>query len=530
MATQEILRRAIRLAAAIAVCLSVWGFWTVESQVWGKDLAGHPDEAAHFTSGVMVLDFVRTPDAWAHPVAFASKFYAHYPKVLIGHWPPFFYLVEAGWMEIFGENIASARALVLFALALWLIGIAAWLQLDFDWTLALIAVACLLRLPVVQVSGAYLLSDGLVTALCLGALYCWTRFLESARKGDAIAFALAAAAAILTKGNAWVLIPAAFLAPLFARDLRCYRRPWFWLSLALATSLAAPFYLYAQAMQAAYPVSNVAGAVQVSVLWGRLLMLTSLLATVPAAAWLLICLGLAGAAGNRIRWAVSVSFCAAMLVFLGVTGLSFEGRVMLPMIPLLCAIAVSGLMFAMRLPFPGRIGFVIAFAALSTLPLGGFVPLVRDGYSAVAAQIPSVLLPSVLLVASDSVGEGALVVDRLVLDRQRKDVVIRATKFLSQQDSNGSSYREIYPDDEALLEAIRRVPVLYAVVDDWSDRPHTVRLRRVAEKHFRLIGTNRIGGKRVDLFVDPKAVGRSIENLKFSLGPWHANREIEYQP
>jgi hypothetical protein len=38
-----------------------------------------------------VLDF-----PWPNPLRFAQAFYDYYPKVAFGHWPPFFYVVEAG--------------------------------------------------------------------------------------------------------------------------------------------------------------------------------------------------------------------------------------------------------------------------------------------------------------------------------------------------------------------------------------------------------------------------------------------------
>ncbi|SRR6056297_1101626 len=56
----------------------------------------HPDEPAHFVTGVMVTEYLRGAEFTA-PVEFAEAFYLRYPKVAFGHWPPLFYFVQAAW-------------------------------------------------------------------------------------------------------------------------------------------------------------------------------------------------------------------------------------------------------------------------------------------------------------------------------------------------------------------------------------------------------------------------------------------------
>ena len=66
----------------------------------------HSDEPAHFVTGLMLRDYAVEgfPSA---PMAFATDFYLHYPEVAFGHWPPVFYLLQAGWMLLFPPNHTS---------------------------------------------------------------------------------------------------------------------------------------------------------------------------------------------------------------------------------------------------------------------------------------------------------------------------------------------------------------------------------------------------------------------------------------
>ena len=80
------------------------------SGAFAGDFAGGPDEPAHVVSALMIRAYL-TEGLPAPPMAFAGEYYAHYPKVAIGHWPPLFHLLEALWMLTVG---ASRGALVTF--------------------------------------------------------------------------------------------------------------------------------------------------------------------------------------------------------------------------------------------------------------------------------------------------------------------------------------------------------------------------------------------------------------------------------
>ena len=78
----------------------IFGVLIVGLQIYGgayqAEYDGHPDEAAHFVSSLLVRDYIgQWP--WPDPLPWAIQYYIHYPKVAIGHWPPGYYIIQAGW-------------------------------------------------------------------------------------------------------------------------------------------------------------------------------------------------------------------------------------------------------------------------------------------------------------------------------------------------------------------------------------------------------------------------------------------------
>src|SRR5215211_7034866 len=57
------------------------------------EFGGHPDEAAHYVTGLMLRDYVAS-GLPGNPMAYAKTYYDHYPKVAIGNWPPGFYAIQ----------------------------------------------------------------------------------------------------------------------------------------------------------------------------------------------------------------------------------------------------------------------------------------------------------------------------------------------------------------------------------------------------------------------------------------------------
>ena len=57
------------------------------SGVHRTELSHYPDEAAHFTNGLLIRDYLRT-GLGESPLHFAEEYYLSFPKVALLIWPP----------------------------------------------------------------------------------------------------------------------------------------------------------------------------------------------------------------------------------------------------------------------------------------------------------------------------------------------------------------------------------------------------------------------------------------------------------
>ena len=62
-------------------------------------------------SSLLIVDYLQHGFP-GNPLEFAGRYYVHYPKVAIGHWPPLFHSLEAGWMLLVGRNKSSLISLL----------------------------------------------------------------------------------------------------------------------------------------------------------------------------------------------------------------------------------------------------------------------------------------------------------------------------------------------------------------------------------------------------------------------------------
>src|SRR5438309_4796035 len=104
------------LLLAAVVCLQL------VSGAYRGEFGGYPDEPAHYVTSLMLRDYV-VHFHFESPLRFAEDYYHHYPKVAFGHWPPFFYIVQAAWMGLFSAARASVRLQIACTTALLGFGI-----------------------------------------------------------------------------------------------------------------------------------------------------------------------------------------------------------------------------------------------------------------------------------------------------------------------------------------------------------------------------------------------------------------------
>jgi hypothetical protein len=468
---------------------------------WGayrSEFARHPDEAAHFITGLMVFDYLTTA-LGSNPMAFAEEYYVRYPKVAFGHWPPGFYLMQALWYLVVGTSLTAAMALV--GLCASATAVLVWLRLQrvYGRWVPLLAAALFLCNPVTGRVMSCFLADVPATLFCLLAMFAFADYLQSNRLRPLLAFALWSGLAILTKGNALALGLLPPLAILVTGRWGVLGSWKLWMSAGIILALCFPFYHYSLSM-----TMNVAGggAPSRGYVWTNLRYGVE---QIPAMLGIGITVLAAWGAGNGLRqrpsgpnevWRslylrVSLAWVAAVLLFHGISPIAGENRYLLPAIPA-CLVLFAEALFVIQgwlsQRFRARVAEVVS-AALCLLLAGSLwvKPRIQvNGYRPAAEAIRDSLDGAVALIASDPRGEGAFVVERRLLDPYRTSYTLRASKVLAKDTWMGSNYQLRMQDVDAVRRYLVELPVHFIVLDEFGYRqskpePHCFLLRQTLE-------------------------------------------------
>ena len=477
-----------------------------------NDLATHSDEAAHFVTAMCLLDYVRSA-LGSNPVLYAESYYAHYPKVAFGHWPPAFFGIQAFWYWIFGGSvqagmlligvIAAAAALVLFIR----------LRRFYGTEVAVLAVAVYLSLPLVWRSSSSLMPDTLaslfailaVLAFCDGAVErVWQPWAAAAFWGGL---------AILTKESALSLLvcsPLAFIVLAGGRLRAPTMRRYFWPALCL---LALPLLcIYAltgvRRVRGLLPQHMTPAAIGERLLW---------LSSIPElVSWPVLAIAGLGLLFARHHTRQPVDLCPWRSVMADCLSRHSGHPPQLDRRSLLPASRISHHHPLRRGP-RGHIGsrrrlaaafdnrgdagasalFVAIVPVAVTMVCIASIPAAvvrhRSGYDRVVAAVPSGESETIL-VSSDPPGEGAMIVDFLV-DSARPVIVLRGSKMLANSDWMGGSYRLLPATVAEVRNLLDTIPVHFIVLDangffDEGSRPnHRLLAQTLSDEpnQFRLI-------------------------------------------
>ena len=224
-------------AVPLAIIVTLQHLAGVYASSFGRD----GDEAAHLVTSLMVRDFIASLD-FHHPYQFAQQYYYHYPKVMIGHWPPAFYAGLGTWFLIVGTSrgtammfiaiVAATTASLIYFTGRRLIG---------RWA-GLLAAALFIASPLVQDSSALVMIDHLVNLGMLVSTLWFARFSKTGQIRDSLTFGTAAAITILTHGEAWALglVPGITIA--LTNRWYLLRRPGLWLASLPVLITCVPWY------------------------------------------------------------------------------------------------------------------------------------------------------------------------------------------------------------------------------------------------------------------------------------------------
>src|SRR6185436_2606957 len=174
--------------------------------------------------GVMVREYAAEL-APGPPLGFAQRYYDHYPKVAIGHWPPGFYLLQAAWTLPFSPSRTSVLLLMAALGAALATLLFRAVRDEVGGVPAATAAVLLPALPLVQRSSGMVMAEIPLALLCFVAMMALGRFLDHGRARDVVLCGVATAVAVLTKGNAFALGLAAPLALLLTRRWERLKSP-----------------------------------------------------------------------------------------------------------------------------------------------------------------------------------------------------------------------------------------------------------------------------------------------------------------
>jgi len=453
-------RAAPALAAGaflLAVALQVRG------GAYQSEFGSHPDESAHYVTGVMVREYVAT---WPPqpPLRFAQDYYDHYPKVAIGHWPPAFYALQAAWTLVFSPSHVSVLLLMAALSATLATVIFLALRREVGALVAAPTALLFLCLPLVQKATGMVMGEIPLALFCFGFALALGRFLDRGRAQDALVSALFAAAAILTKGNAFALALAAPLALVLTRRFERLKRPALWAAAALVVALCAPWYVVTAPLAAektalvrptlAYALAAARlYTVQLALAGGAFLLLLALVGLGATRPWTRTPRPTSG------KWAAAAALVVAVWAFHCVVPSSREPRHMVLALPAFMMFVGAGLAAAARRLSRGAAhprGWAVAVlggAALLFLAHGFAIP--AKSWSGFAAPVDVLLgwpdAPAVTLVVSDARGEGMFISEMAQREPRPRRTVLRGSKVLARSGWDGQDYTLLHRTPSEVL-------------------------------------------------------------------------------
>ncbi|MBV9038463.1 MAG: glycosyltransferase family 39 protein [Acidobacteriaceae bacterium] len=480
----------------------------VASGAYTSEFGVYADEASHYVTSLMVWDYI----AHFHfepPIRFAQEYYHHYPKVAIGHWPPFFYVVQAFWIALFSPSRASVRLEVACTTALVAYVVFREARQWFGWKLGFFAGLLTLCLPIIQTYSDEEMAEALLTLMCFGSTVFFAQYVDSGRWRDGLLFGGFFSLAVLTKGSGWLLAIVPPVTLMLTRDWKVLRRLSFWVSLALVSILCVPWQLMTMRLvdQGWDGGSKPNLSYTLSALGEFLGLFPSILGPV------LLTFMLVGIAvlivRPFLRGRVPAHTSAMFALILGVwifhslVPAGVEDRKLVIAVPAMVLFTLGGIVWvANQIPrqnvlFRWRwllvggvatISFFVGTFYIPRVPHYGFIEAAR--FLTTRPEFKS----ATVLVSSESSGEGMLISEVAMRQPQPSGVILRGTKFLANMEWNAAHYHSFYSTPSEILHCLEGKKVQFVVMDSFASQvpfPHHELLRKTIQqsKRFQLLAT-----------------------------------------
>jgi hypothetical protein len=466
--------------------LAAW-LITVSLQNWvgayRAELSGYPDEPGHYVSSLMVRQYLL--DGWwkQGPMQFAEQYYVHYPRVAIGHWPPFLYLLQGVWMLVFPPTIAAVlwlQALIQAAV----VGLLFW-RLRRECGVLVVSVLSLvyLLLPESQRLNSQVMAEPLLGFLGLLGVLLLEQFLRQHRWRWLAGFAVLACCTVFTKGSGLALLPVPFFVLVAIQAWNLLRNWRFWAAHVAIVASYAPWLIYTWKMASNGMVTGPLAGVIWQQTVGFLVMPASLMG-VPLA-------GIALVSGWMNMWdskrgmlgLIGTITAASILVFHCISPTGVETRRLYMLIPVLLLLMAWWAAVA-----PWRRWALVGVSLLSLGMVYDKVDKAATGYREVAHWLDGQVgdRAQAVFLSTSYFSEGMLISEMAQLKAEPHMFLVRGSKLLSDSDWNGSGYRMRLQSVEELEELLGQVPVRLIVSEQFQEGnllPHVHLVEKMIERY-----------------------------------------------
>jgi len=433
------------------------------------ELSGYPDEPAHYVTGLMVRGYLVHGWHSSLPMRYAEDFYLHYPKVALGHWPPFYYLLQSVWTIVFPTSISSILYLQAATIAATSAILFTMARSRFGVPTAIVLCGAFLALRPTQTLTSQVMSESLLALSTVLAAWTIARYFTTGRLAWILAFGAFAVVAVHTKGSGLLLTGLPLLMPFLLRSPGELRKRSFVIAILVMFLLLVPWQLATMKMvsNGMYSGINARETVEQA---REFVPIVGQVFGWPLIAAIAIG-GCLAAFGRRARDPLLVS-CAVTVVLTYVVHsispngaedrrlfMAMPGMLMLAPVPLRAWLPSAQWKWA---PWA-----MLALVLISMGPSFSFYHKVPVGYRAVADWLVgnSWRDPEAILIASDADGEGLLISEIAQRQPTPSLYLVRSSKLFENCDWLGTDCKITVEKPAAAEEVMDQVPIRYVVVD-----------------------------------------------------------------
>lgn len=468
------------------------------------------DEASHYISGLFLKEWL-TSDFLTTPLSYLNAFHSHYPLVGIGHWPPLFYAIEAGWMLIFAQSKLSVLALSAVITFITSMTIYKAVAIRLRWIEGLFAATAFLVCPMVRLGSAQLMLDVPVALFSVLAMLSYIRYLDTGHLKYSVLFGFMASAALLVKGNAVALALLPAWAVLLGSRWDLLRKPSFWAPLPIVAVAAGPWYVFTYGMVEqgfrygwGWTYVSVATAENAQYLLDNL---GALIIAFSAIGFVRLVFR-AGKPADSLLVTATALFLSVW-IFQTVIPAAIQDRYLIPALPGLLIMAVYGVhavflkMKAAISPQMTPVTLAGTFAVLLLVPMAarGVVvpPKPIMGFADAAKEVWAVRgeRNPVVLVVADGAGEGAAIAELAMLDPHPPSLfAVRGSRIFGGGGYNRQDYLPRFERADQLMREIDEyaIPLMILQVDptgkEWDHIRQVEELMKVYPERWRILSRN----------------------------------------